>query len=52
MSEGLIGELVEILTRAAVLAVKTKKEKITIDLLDKIRWVPPSQRKATEQAVS
>ena len=52
MSEGLIGELVEILTRAAVLAVKTKKEKITIDLLKQIRWSAPSERKATEQAIS
>ncbi len=45
MSEGLIGELSEILRLAAVKAIKTKKEQIDVQLLDHIRWVPPNDRK-------
>lgn len=45
MSEGLIGELSEILRLAAVRAIRTKKEKIDVQLLDEIRWVQPSNRK-------
>lgn len=45
MSEGLIGELAEVLKLAAVKAIKTKKEFIDIGLLDGIKWVPPSDRK-------
>lgn len=45
MSDGLIGEIAEILRLAAVKAVKTKKELIDIKLLDQIRWVPPGERK-------
>jgi hypothetical protein len=45
MSEGLIGELSEILKLAAIKAIKSKKELIDVDLLDKLKWVSPSDRK-------
>lgn len=45
MSEGLIGELSTILIKAAVKAVKSGKEQITIDLLQSLKWVQPSKRK-------
>lgn len=45
MSEGIIGELSTILTNAAVKAIKSGKEQITLDLLNSIRWIQPSKRK-------
>lgn len=45
MSEGLIGELSEILRLAAIKAIKSKKEMIDLQVLTQIRWVPPSERK-------
>jgi hypothetical protein len=45
MSEGLIGELTTIIRDAAVLAIKTKKEKIDLELLKKLKWQQPSHRK-------
>lgn len=48
MSEGLIGEISSILKEAAIHAIKTKKEKIDIDVLNKIRWVQPSARNQPE----
>ncbi|MHB8461027.1 MAG: hypothetical protein ACYDA1_00120 [Vulcanimicrobiaceae bacterium] len=45
MSEGTIGEIATVLTKAAVLAVETKHEQIDAKLLDKIDYVTPSQRK-------
>jgi hypothetical protein len=44
MSEGLIGELSAILTKAAVRAIKNGDERITVKLLNSIRWIPPSKR--------
>jgi hypothetical protein len=44
MSEGLIGELSAILIKAAVKAVKSGQEQITVKLLDSIKWIPPSKR--------
>jgi hypothetical protein len=45
MSEGTIGEIAAVLTKAAVLAVETKHERIDANLLDKVDYVTPSQRK-------
>ncbi|TDR32158.1 TniB family NTP-binding protein [Hydromonas duriensis] len=45
MSEGYIGELSRILTEAAVKAVTSGEERITIKNLDAIMWVSPSDRK-------
>ncbi len=45
MSEGIIGELSSILTKAAVKAVKSGKEQITLELINSIKWVQPSKRK-------
>ena len=46
MSEGLIGELAELLRRAAELAIRTGRERIDADLLGSMNWVLPSQRRA------
>jgi len=45
MSEGLLGEIHEILKRAAKQAIKDKSEQITLDTLSKFRWTMPSKRK-------
>jgi len=45
MSEGTIGEIASVLTRAAVRAVETKHERVDAKLLDKIDYATPSQRK-------
>jgi hypothetical protein len=45
MSEGLIGELSAILIKAAVKAVKSGGEQITVELLNSIKWIPPSKRR-------
>ncbi|MBF4448121.1 AAA family ATPase [Vibrio anguillarum] len=45
MSEGLLGELSELLSEAAVMAVETGKEQIDIELLSEIDWMSPTQRK-------
>lgn len=44
MSEGLIGELSDILSKAAEKAILTKKEKINRKLLTEIDWIVPSAR--------
>lgn len=44
MGEGLLGEYAKILRRAAEQAIKTKKEKITIEVLKEIRYQKPSFR--------
>ncbi|HEY0003840.1 MAG TPA: TniB family NTP-binding protein [Pyrinomonadaceae bacterium] len=44
MSEGLIGELSTILITAAVKAVKSGEERIIVQLLNSIKWIPPSKR--------
>lgn len=52
MSEGNIGELSELLVRAAVMAVKKNHEKIDLKILESIGWYAPSQRRrASEQMV-
>lgn len=45
MSEGILGEISAILTKAAVKAIKTRAEHINIQLLDSIDWTQPSDRK-------
>lgn len=44
MSEGTIGDLSRLLTKAAVYAVRNKTEKITEDVLNSVDWVQPSDR--------
>jgi hypothetical protein len=45
MSEGLIGEISSLLTKAAVEAIKNGDECISAKLLDSVGWIRPSQRK-------
>jgi hypothetical protein len=44
-AEGILGEIVSIVTRAAVRAVSTGKESITADLIDQTGLIAPSQRR-------
>jgi len=44
-AEGILGEIVSIVTRAAVRAVSTGKESITADLIDQTGFIAPSQRR-------
>ncbi|GHX66506.1 TniB family NTP-binding protein [Vibrio cholerae] len=45
MSGGWIGEVDEILTRAAIEAIQSGEEKITLQILRKINWQSPEQRR-------
>ena len=45
MSEGILGEIHEVLKRAAILAIKEKTEQVTLKIIEKIRWTMPSKRK-------
>ena len=45
MSEGILGEIHEVLKRAAILAIKDKTEQITLKIIEKIRWTMPSKRR-------
>jgi hypothetical protein len=45
MSDGTIGALSEILSAAAVEAVRRGDERITLKLLDSLDWIPHSERK-------
>ena len=45
MAEGLIGETVDIIAEAAIAAINTGKERITIKTLDSLKHVPASQRR-------
>jgi len=45
MSEGIIGELMTVVQRAGVLAVKEGKEKIDEEILKSIRFMRPSDRR-------
>jgi hypothetical protein len=44
MCEGLIGELTTVLGRAAETAIQSGEERITLDILEKLKWKPPSNR--------
>lgn len=46
MSEGLIGEIYDILKRSAIEAIRSGAEQITLPSLEKIRWIRPSDRRA------
>ncbi len=45
ISEGLIGEIAKIIELSSIFAVENNLDRITPDILDKIRYVPPSDRK-------
>ena len=45
VSEGILGEVVTIVTRAAVAAVETRKERILPEMLDEMGFMPPSERR-------
>jgi len=45
MAEGILGEIVSIVTRAAVRAVNSGAETITADLMDQTGFIAPSQRR-------
>ncbi|MCG7501079.1 TniB family NTP-binding protein [Tenacibaculum sp. Mcav3-52] len=45
LSEGLIGEISKVIELSAIYAIENNFEKVTPDMLDKIRYVPPSDRK-------
>lgn len=51
MSDGLIGELTAVLTRAAEEAIRNKREKIDNVTLNKINWVSPSDRTSSTNVV-
>jgi len=44
MSEGVIGEVAEIISEAAAYALRNHQEAITLDILRDIKWVLPSKR--------
>ena len=44
-AEGVLGEVIAIVNRAAVLAVKTGRESISARLIDDIRFIPLSERR-------
>ncbi|MBS0657262.1 MAG: TniB family NTP-binding protein [Verrucomicrobia bacterium] len=45
MSEGLLGEVARIISRAAVEAVRTGREQIDAASLKSLNWIPPSARR-------
>lgn len=45
LSEGTIGEISEILIQATEYAIRDKKEKIDLKIIDSINWIPPSETK-------
>jgi hypothetical protein len=44
-SEGTLGDLCDFFKELAVEAIRSKEEKITLDSIRSLRWVPPSRRK-------
>jgi hypothetical protein len=51
MSEGILGEIVTLVTRSAEMAVKSGIERIEVETLDRIDYLPPSQRRASAAAM-
>lgn len=45
MTEGLIGEIVELVARAAIKAISCGEERITAQILEALQYVPVSQRR-------
>jgi hypothetical protein len=44
-AEGVLGEVLTIVTRAAVRAISSGAEAITVKIIDEIEFIPPSQRR-------
>ncbi|MDH3997422.1 MAG: hypothetical protein OET90_01160 [Desulfuromonadales bacterium] len=44
MSEGILGEVVDILEEATIEAIDTGEEQIAIKLLDSLGWMTPTER--------
>jgi hypothetical protein len=44
LSEGSLGDLVALLTAAAIAAIRSGVEQITAQVLAELDWIPPSQR--------
>lgn len=44
-AEGTLGDTCDLLKELAIDAIKTKTEKITLDQVGKLSWIPPSKRK-------
>lgn len=44
-SEGMLGDMCDLVKELAVDAIQTKSEQITLDRVASLRWVPPSKRK-------
>jgi hypothetical protein len=51
MSEGILGEIVTLLTRSAEMAVIMGTERIELETLDRIDYLPPSQRRMSAAAM-
>jgi hypothetical protein len=51
MSEGILGEIVTLITRAAEIAVTSGIERIDLEILDRVNYLPPSQRRASATAM-
>lgn len=49
LSEGLIGEVVSLMTRAAIQAIQTGAERISTDLLNRLQYVPLSLRRSSQR---
>jgi type II secretory pathway predicted ATPase ExeA len=45
MSEGIIGEISSVLSRAAIAAINNKQELINLKTLESLNWIQPSERK-------
>ncbi len=45
LSEGVLGEIIAIVTRAAVIAVQAGAESISVKLIDQVGFIPPSERR-------
>ena len=46
LSQGTIGEISTVIKKAAIDAIKKKSERITMNILNKIDYIPPSERKS------
>lgn len=50
LSEGTIGEIAQVVKRAAIYAIRTHLERITLECLEHIRYVSPSRRRGRSAA--
>ncbi|XHO98337.1 TniB family NTP-binding protein (plasmid) [Azospirillum sp. A26] len=51
LSEGILGEIVTLIVRAAEMAVRTGNERIDVGLFERIDFMPPSARRASAVAM-